>query len=130
MRRLMLALLFVLLALPAAAQIQNPTTVTFDHTDFASASRYDGGYFALLVLPSNACDLASTPAVAPTKTDNLGKPATTTGVGMSTALVSRPIGCYVYRVRALDVSGLYSDWSPASDPFVKTPSAVTKPALK
>ena len=118
------------LALPAAAQTVNPTTVVFDHVDYVTATRYDGGYFLLPVLPSGLCDLLAVPPVAPAMTDNLGKPATTTGVAMTTALVARPIGCYVYRVRALDVSGLYSDWSAVSDPFVKRPATVGKPVVK
>jgi hypothetical protein len=133
MRRLMLTILtlvLALVALPAAAQVPNPTSVTFDHADYATASRYDGGYFQLLVKADGACDLLSAPATSPTATDNLGKPVTTTGVGMSAALTARPIGCYVYRVRVLDVSGLYSDWSLPSDPFVKRPATVGKPAVK
>jgi hypothetical protein len=119
-----------LFALSASAQTSNPSAVTFDHVDFATAAHYDGGYFALLVKADNTCDLLSTPAVAPMATDNLGKPATTTGLGMSAPLVAKPIGCYVYKVRALDASGLYSDWSLPSDPLVKRPATVGKPVVK
>jgi hypothetical protein len=130
MRRLLFVLLVLLLALPASAQTVNPSTVVFDHVDYLTAAHYDGGYFLLPVLPSGLCDLLAVPAVAPAMTDNLGKPSTTTGVAMTTALVARPIGCYVYKVRALDVSGLYSDWSAASDPFMRKPAAVSKPVVK
>lgn len=114
----------------ANAQIPNPTSVVWDHADFLTATRYDGGYFALPVKADNTCDLAATPGTAPTQTDNLGKPATTTGISMSANLVARPIGCYVYKVKALDASGLFSDWSLASDPFVRRPSTPGKPAPK
>lgn len=131
MRTLAILAAILLLAAPAAAQIvTNPTTVQWDHVDFATASRYDGGYFALPVKADNTCDTAAAPAAAPVQVDNLGKPATTTGVAMSTALVARPIGCYVYKVRALDASGLFSEWSPASNPFVRAPAAATGVVLK
>lgn len=131
MRRIVFV--FLLLALGAgmaSAQVVNPTSVVWDHTDFATATRYDGGYFALPVKPDNTCDLTAVPGTSPTQTDNLGKPATTTGLGMSAGLVARPIGCYVYKVKALDASGLFSDWSLASDPFVKRPATPGKPAVK
>lgn len=127
---LLTAGLVVLAPWPALAQIQNPSAVLWDHADFASASRYDGGYFALLVKADNTCDLVSPAATTPTKVDNLGKPATTTGVGMAGTLQARPIGCYVYKVRALDASGLYSDWSSPSDPFERTPATPGKPVVK
>jgi hypothetical protein len=129
--RLALTFLFAaLVALPAAAQTQNPSSVTFDHADFATAAHYDGGYFQLLVKVDNTCDLLSAPAVAPMATDNLGKPATTTGVSMSATLSAKPIGCYVMKVRVLDASGLYSDWSLPSDPFVRKPATPGKPVAK
>lgn len=126
----LLVLLSLLVALPVGAQTQNPTTVVFDHSDYASAASYQGGYFALIVLPAGTCDLASTPAVAPTKTDDLGKPQSSNGVGMSAPLVSRPIGCFVYRVRAVDVSGLISEWSLPSGPFSKLPATPSAVAVK
>ncbi len=113
-------------AVPASAQ----TTVVFDHTDYLTASRYDGGYFLMPIKADNTCDLTATPPVSPVTIDNLGKPSTTTGVAMTAALVARPIGCYVYKVRALDASGLYSDWSAPSDPFLKRPATPAKPAIK
>ena len=130
MKRLLLTLLLSLLALPVGAQTQNPSAVTFDHTDYATAAHYDGGYFALLVKADNTCDLLSTPAVVPMATDNLGKPATTTGLAMSATLTAKPIGCYVLKVRVLDASGLYSDWSFPSDPFVRKPASPSKPVAK
>ena len=132
MRKAILLAACVLMALasPAMAQIPNPTTVVFDHVDFATAAHYDGGYFLLPVKADNTCDLLAVPAASPVMTDNLGKPTTTTGVGQTAALVARPIGCYVYKVRALDLSGLYSDWSAASDPFVRRPATVGKPVVR
>jgi hypothetical protein len=130
MRRLILATVLVLVATVAQGQTVNPASVTFDHVDYATASRYELGYFALAVTAGNACDLVTAPASMPLMVDNLGKPTTTTGVGMSASLVARPIGCYVARVRALDASGLYSDYSLPSDPFVRRPSTVAKPVLK
>lgn len=127
MRRLMLVAVMLMAATVAQAQIVNPSAVAWDHVDFASAAHYDGGYFALPVTVANTCDLLAVPAPSPVMTDNLGKPATTTGVGMSALLVARPIGCYVMRLRVLDASGLYSDWSVASDPFLRRPSTPTKP---
>ena len=130
MTRVLRLLALVFVPALASAQVPNPTSVAWDHTDFASASRYDGGYFALLVKADNTCDLLAIPAVVPTAIDNLGKPTTTTGLGMSTALVSKPIGCYVLKVRVLDASGLYSEWSLPSDPFVRRPATPGKPVAK
>jgi hypothetical protein len=127
------AVIGLLLAFAAPANCQlvtNPTSVQFDHTDFATATRYDGGYFLLPVKADNTCDMVATPGVSPVQTDNLGKPATTTGVGMQGSLVAKPIGCYVYKVRALDASGLYSEWSSASNPFLKRPATPAALAVK
>lgn len=127
MKRLLLIVALVLVSLPAAAQ----TSVTFDHSDFATANYYEGGYFSLTVKADHTCDFAATPASSPMATlDNLGKPVTTTGVGMTAPLVSHPIGCYVYKVRVLDLSGLYSAWSVPSDPFADLPAAPGKPVRK
>jgi hypothetical protein len=95
-----------------------------------TATRYDLGYFLLLVKPDNTCDVVSAPGTTPTVIDNVGKPATTTGLGMTAPLVAKPIGCYVARVRALDASGLYSDWSVVSNPFLKRPATPVLPAVK
>ena len=127
----LLAACVLALALPAAAQVvTNPTTVVFDHVDHVTATAYFGGYFALPVLANNTCDVAASPAASPAMTDSLGKPATTTGVGLTAPLSARPIGCYVYKVRALDASGLFSDWSTSSDPFVKRPATPGKPVIR
>lgn len=133
-RSVMVAALLVLACVavvgPASAQTSNPTLVTWDHADYASAQRYEGGYFALTVRPDNTCDLVGAPATAPTAVDSWARPTTTTGVGMSATLSARPIGCYVLRVRALDTSGLYSDWSEPSDPFVRRPATPARPILR
>lgn len=121
-----LAACVLMLSAPASAQ----TSVTFDHVDYASAARYEGGYFAQVVTAGGVCDTASAPATTATALDNLAKPATTTGVGMSAPLVAKPIGCYVYKVRAYDVSGLVSEWSAPSDPFSRKPATPGKPVVK
>lgn len=126
----LLTLVFVLFAGIASAQVVNPNSVVWDHTDYATASRYDGGYFAIPIKADGTCDLVGIPATSPAMTDNLGKPNTTTGISMSSSLVAKPIGCYVYKVRAFDASGLYSDWSAASGPFVRKPSIPTNPVVK
>jgi hypothetical protein len=115
----------------ASAQVvTNPTSVVFDHADFASADHYEGGYFQLIVKPDNTCDLVTAPAGTASRTDNLGKPATTTGVGMAATLIAKPIGCYIYKVRALDTSQLWSDWSGPSGPFMRRPATPASLAVK
>jgi len=125
-----LCALLVLCAVPATAQIVNPTTVTWDHPDYASAVSYDLAYFALPVKADHTCDWAGVPAPSPQITNTIPKPATTTGVGMSATLVSKPVGCYVAKMRALDVSGLFSTWSDSTDPFAHLPAATSKPVVK
>ena len=131
MRRLLwLVSLLMLVASIAPAQIVNPSSVTFDHPDFATASTYFGAYFALPVKADNTCDLAAPPAATATQTDQWAKPTTGTGVGIALPLLAKPIGCYVMKVRGLDTSGLYSPWSDPSDPFRKDPAKPGKPAPK
>jgi hypothetical protein len=125
--------LLSLALLPATATgqiITNPTAAVWDHVDFATAVRYDLGYFLLPVKADNTCDTAAAPAASPVLTDNLGKPVTTTGLGLTAPLVGKPIGCYVARMRALDASGLFSDWSLVSNPFLKRPATPGLPAIK
>ena len=128
-RLVILAAAALLVAGMAQAQTANPTAVVFDHVDFASATSYSGGYFLMPTI-AGVCDLAGTPAAAPVMTDNLGKPTTTTGVAMTAPLGAKPIGCYVYRVRVMDSSGLYSAWSPASNIGQRLPLAPSVPAIK
>lgn len=130
MRTLGLFVLGLLLAVSASAQVTNPSAVVFDHTDFATATSYEGGYFAMTVKADRTCDAAATPAVSPTQTDVWAKPATTTGIAMSATLVARPIGCWIMRVRAIDASGLASDWSLPSDLFLRKSAAPGKPTHK
>jgi hypothetical protein len=129
----MLALALALLA-PMSAQAQtviyNPSTVTWDHADFATAQKYTIGFFLLPVLPDGSCNAAGTPGSSPVTTRDVAKPATTTGIGMSASLPSYPVGCYVLKMLAVDVSGLASDWSPTTDPFGRRPAAVSKPVIK
>lgn len=132
---LVLMVLFaVLVSLPPPAVAQTvivrPSGVMFDHPDgFASAQKYELGYF-LYPVAGGDCNFAGTPGAAPVQTDDLGKPTTTTGIGMTAPLVAKPKGCYKAKVRVLDVSGLYSEWSTDSDPFKFPPAAPGKPAVK
>jgi hypothetical protein len=134
--KIVLALFVVALALfapmSATAQtvIYNPSTVTWDHADYATASKYVIGFFMLPVLLDGSCNPAGTPGASPVTTRDVAKPATTTGIGMSASLPSYPVGCYVLKMQAVDVSGLVSDWSPTTDPFGRRPAATSKPALK
>ena len=134
-RLIVVALAFALLGLIAGAAsaqtvIVKPSGVTFDHPDgFASAQKYELGYF-LYPVSGGDCNFAGTPGAAPVQTDDLGKPTTTTGIGMAASLVAKPKGCYKAKVRVLDTSGLYSEWSTDSDPFKFPPAAPGKPAVK
>lgn len=109
------AVMFLCVAAPpASAQIiQNPNIVMFDHADFATAASYQIAYHFLAVT-NNTCGALSTASATAAYTDTVAKPTTTTGVGMTVNLVTKPIGCYVVKVRALDASGLYAPWSVAS----------------
>jgi hypothetical protein len=132
-------LLLTIAALPAAGQaprnvrgsrdvVSNPTVVSWDHVDFAATASYQGGYFAIAT-SNGACDVSATPATDPTSTENLGAP-NTTGTSMTGTLTAKPAGCFVYRIRALGTSGLYSAWSVASDPFGFPPAAPTAVLVK
>ncbi len=115
---------------PAVAQSMDPSSVTFDHDDVATAQRYEGGYFALPVKADRTCDLESAPAATPTAVDRWAKPANATTTGIAVPLLAKPIGCYVLRVLAVDVSGLASDWSLPSAPFARRPATPSKPVAK
>jgi hypothetical protein len=110
-----LAVVVVLFAATAGAQtvVLNPTQVQFDYPDFATASNFQVAYHFVAIV-NNACGAVNTAEATPRFTDTVAKPTTTTGVGMTAALITKPIGCYVLKVRGLDTSGLYSIWSPAS----------------
>ena len=122
----------VLLAPAAQAQtpVVNPTAVTWDHTGWETAVSYDLAYFALPVKADHTCDWTAQPAASAQVANTIPKPATTTGVGMSALLVSRPVGCFVVKMRALDGSGLVSEWSAATDPFAHLPATPGRPVLK
>lgn len=107
------ACVFVLMVGFASAQtiVNPPASVQFDHAGFATAVSYDVGYFFIPVTANHTCNLTGTPEATPRFTDNVAKPTTTTGVAMLAALTTRPIGCYVLKVRAQDASGLTSPWS-------------------
>lgn len=131
--RIVAVLVFALLGFAssalAQAPVEKPTTAVWDHTDFATTQKYELGYFAYLVAAGN-CDFASTPGASPTQTDDLGKPSTATGVGITAPLGAKPKGCYGAKVRALDASGLWSEWSELSNPFFRRPGPPGKPAVK
>lgn len=124
MKTLLVAIAFLGVAAPAVAQvpIEKPTTAVWDYAAFATAQKYELGYFAFPTTAGN-CNFAGTPGASPTQTDDLGKPATTTGVAITASLVARPIGCYGAKVRVLDTSGLWTDWSPMSNDFFTRPPA-------
>ena len=127
-------LLALALLAPMSAQAQTPigktASVTWDHSDYATAASYEVGYFLQSVKVDRTCDTASVPAAAPALTVTVPKPATTTGLGMSGSLSSNPTGCYVVKMRAIDVSGLASDWSEQTDPLARKPVTTGKPVLK
>jgi hypothetical protein len=96
----------------AQTVVNPPVAVQFDHAGFATAASYDVGYFFIPVTPAtHTCNLAGTPEATPRFTDNVAPPQTTTGIGMTVNLVTKPIGCYVLKVREQDTSGLTSPWS-------------------
>ena len=118
MRILALACLCVVVGAcaPVVTPVSNPTTVSFAYADWATVQHFEGGYFAV---PSNAngsCNLSGTPMTEPVTIDDLGNPLA--GASGSTLLRARPLGCYVYRVRAFDRSGLVSPWGAPSGPFL------------
>lgn len=117
-------------AASAQTVVYDPSTVVWDHADFATATRYVLGFFALPVLPSGACDAMAIPAASPATTRDIAKPVTTTGIGMSASLPSYPVGCYVAKMQAVDVSGLVSAWSDLSDPFGRRPAATSRPVIR
>lgn len=119
-RSLVLVALVVLLvvgARPALAQTPiNPTTVAFDHADYASTDHYVLGYFA------------SATAAAPVQEATLPKPASCTPC--SGALVSRPTAFQNWWVAARAVAGgLTSPWSNRV-PFDRVPVAPVISGLK
>jgi hypothetical protein len=61
MKRLLLVLALACLVAPSATAqtvIYNPSTVTWDHADFATAQKYTIGFFLLPVLPDGSCNAA------------------------------------------------------------------------
>jgi hypothetical protein len=132
MKHLFLALALTLFALPACGQtfLNKTAGVVWDHTDFATALNYEVGYFLQTVKPDRTCDTLAAPAASPALTVTVPKPATTTGVGMTGSLTSNPAGCFVVRMRAIDVSGLASDWSEQTDPLARKPLVPSKPVIK
>jgi hypothetical protein len=126
----MIVLVVLLVAAPAMAQVvTNPSSVTFDSPDYALVTAYQGGYFALPVNADFTCNTTAAPATSATATDNLGNPTTSTGVGLSATLGAKPLGCYVYALRAFG-GGVYSAWSAPSNPFVHQPRAPANTAVK
>jgi len=122
-------LALALCAVPVAAQavVEHPTTLVWNHelASYASTSKYVMGYFMLPVKADNTCDTAATVPASPVQSTDILKPASTTGIDITTTIPSHPIGCYVAKLKALDVSGLFSDWSNATGPFVNRPASPT-----
>lgn len=114
----------------AQTPVEKPSSVVWDHPDFATATSYTFGYFLLPVNADGTCNVSAPTAAEPVKTDTFAKPATTDGVGMSALLVAKPIGCYIAKMRALDVSGLLSEWSIPTGPFVFRPTAPVPRVVK
>lgn len=115
MRTLVVA--WLVLALGGCATLTvNPTVVSFTHKDYATAERYIGGYFAVPLKADGTCNPNGTPTGDPEYIIDLGNPLT--GVSGSTALRVKPLGCWAYRIRAIDQSGLASPWSVPSNVFV------------
>jgi hypothetical protein len=102
--------------------VEKPTRAEWDYPAFASAQKYELGYFAFPTTGGN-CDFTATPGSSPTQTDDLGKPPTTTGVAITALLIAKPIGCYGAKLRVLDTSGLWTNWSPMSNDFFTRPPA-------
>ena len=127
-----LVLVGLLFAAPVWAQtpVESPSSVTWDHSDYATAASYTFGYFLLPVNPDGTCNVSAQPAAQPYMVDTLPKPATTDGLGMSGTLVARPIGCYIAKLRAVDQSGLLSAWSDPTVPFIFRPAAPVPRAIK
>lgn len=127
------ACLVALVALPAAAQaiVPNPATVEFNHDGYATAQSYQVAYHFLAVTAQGTCGALTTASPTAAYTDTVPKPTTTTGTDMTANLVTRPIGCYVLKVRVLDASGLYSVWSVAStNAGQRDPTAATNVLVK
>jgi hypothetical protein len=125
------ACLLIFSAAFTSAQVVNPpAAVQFDHPDFASAVSYQIGYY-MLTVTAGVCNGVSTASTTALYTDTVTKPTTTTGIGMVANLTTKPVGCYVLKVRALDTSGLYSPWSVAStNAGERDPTAPTNTAIK
>jgi hypothetical protein len=99
--------------------VSNPTTVTFSYAYWATAARFEGAYFAV-PLVGGSCPASGAASGDPVTIDDLGNPLT--GLSGSTLLKARPLGCYVYRVRAYDQTGLVSLWGAPSNVFaIKEP---------
>lgn len=112
-----LILVFVLFAVPAFAQAPvNPTTVAFDHADYAGIDAYVLGYFS------------SATATAPVQEAPLPKPAGCSPC--SGALASRPTAFNLWFVGVRAVAGsVTSPWSNLV-PFVRSPVAPINVTLK
>lgn len=125
-------LLALLLPSVAAAQtvVTNPLLVTFDYSAWRTAAEYQGAYFQLLVKPDGTCDTVTVPSPDPTTTDTLTPSAPSSGINLTASMSAKPIGCYAYKVRARDVSGLWSLWSDVSNPFATPPPTVTNVTVR
>jgi hypothetical protein len=96
--------------------VLNPTQVSFRYADWATAARFDGAYFEVPLDANGNCLPHGIPTGTPTFLRDLGNPLT--GATGSTLLPARPLGCYAYRVRGIDQSGLPSPWGLPSNIFI------------
>lgn len=117
MRLIVLLGVLLLLAAPASAQTVNPTTVAFDHADYAGTDSYSIGYFS------------SATATAPVQEAAFPKPGSCSPC--TGALPSRPSAFQVWYVGARAVAGtLTSAWSAPLVPFQRVPVAPTNVTVK
>ena len=114
--RILIAALLGLGCAGCATLTVNPTAVSFTHPDWPTAAWYEGGYFAVPLKADGTCDPRGTPGTEPAFVINLSNPLT--GPAGVVPLRVRPLGCWAYRIRSCDRTGLLSSWSRASNVFV------------
>ena len=107
MTKIIYILIFILtIAKSANAQVANPTTIIFDHSDFAITTSYSVGYFSSLT------------STTPVQEATFNKPSTCnpcTGL-----LPSRPTAFQTWYVGVRAISGTStSAWSAPLIPFVR-----------
>jgi hypothetical protein len=121
MKRLILACVFLLLALPLSAQtaVTNPGHVEFTASvDHALIDKYVIGWFA-----QGATD--------PIQETDLGKPTPDGANLVSTTINIHPLGFGIYTAKVKAVVGaVSSEWSVPSNEAVRGPFPPASPSLK